>query len=221
LITKETVNNFIDLPSYILDKVDSGLISLTLLSDIIRAKLLSKRGGLWLDSTILVVKPLPEFNGLAYWTPKWLIDTKDSKKYRLWYGLWKISQVPKLTITQCIGIWYSLPQNPIFTCLEDFWLSYWKQENTDPYYWTTEVFLIGNMYQSIPNVRSQIDNLDFNNSKCFDLPEVINKKYSETNFNHLQRDTQFFYLSRKAEYHERLHDSGELTYYGYFKQKYS
>jgi len=218
LITSENFSEYIKLPNYIIEKVNNGIISLTHLSDIVRVSILSEKGGLWLDATILVTKPLPDFKDIKYYTPKWRIDKNQYKKYRLWYGLWKITDIPKGLLTQCMGVWYSVPQNPIFQCLKDFWFVYWEKETSVDYYWTTEVFLLGNMYRSIDAVKTQILNLELNNPKCFDLAEVINKAHDENQLELLKRETQFFWLSRKVQYTEYTYGNGELTNYAFLKQ---
>ena len=220
LITSKNFTQFIEFPNYIIDKIDKGIISLTHLSDLIRAILLSDYGGLWLDATILVTQPLPRLNTHIYWSPKWELPKKDFRKYRLWYSLWKICGIPRLTITQCMGIWYSRPGNPIFLGLKDFWLTYWQKESEVPYYWMTEVFLIGTLYESCPNIKQLVDNLEFNNPACLDLEVQLNEKFNQTNFDNLQKNTSFFYLRRKSEYQEIDNESGLISIYGFLKKKY-
>jgi hypothetical protein len=145
---------------------------------------------------------------------------KDFRKYRLWYSLWRISGIPRLTITQCMGIWYSRPGNPIFLGLKDFWLAYWQKESEVPYYWMTEVFLIGTLYESCPNIKKLIDSLELNNPACLDLEVKLNEKFNQINFDKLQKSTSFFYLRRKNEYQEIDNESGLISMYGFLKKKY-
>lgn len=53
LITKENYSEFVSFPSYIIEKLDKGIITLTHFSDLLRLELLIKYGGLWLDATVL------------------------------------------------------------------------------------------------------------------------------------------------------------------------
>jgi hypothetical protein len=220
LITSNNFSEFIELPNYILDKIDRGIISLTHLSDLIRSILLSDYGGLWLDATILVTQPLPSLRTHIYWSPKWELPKKDLRKYRLWYSLWKISRIPPLTITQCMGMWYSRPGNPIFLGLKDFWLAYWQKESEVPYYWMTEVFLMGTLYESCPNIKNLVDDLEPNNPACLDLEVQLNHKFSKSNLDKLQDKTSFFYLRRKSEYEQIDSHTGLFTMYGFLKKKY-
>lgn len=71
LITKDNYSKYLDIPSFILEKKQQGIIDLTHFSDIIRMLLLKQQGGIWMDSTLLIpsgqiddiIKP-----GMDFWT---------------------------------------------------------------------------------------------------------------------------------------------------------
>lgn len=54
LITEENFRNYIDMPEYIINKQKEGYIDITHFSDILRMMLLTKHGGIWMDSTLLI-----------------------------------------------------------------------------------------------------------------------------------------------------------------------
>lgn len=56
VLTEENYEQYVDIPEYILKKWKKGYISFAHFSDILRIELLSKYGGLWLDSTIFTTK---------------------------------------------------------------------------------------------------------------------------------------------------------------------
>lgn len=58
LITKYNLADYITIPKDILKKFETGIISNAFFSDIIRVNLLSKYGGLWIDSTVYVAKEI-------------------------------------------------------------------------------------------------------------------------------------------------------------------
>jgi len=216
-LDEKNYQEWVQLPDYILSKVENGTISVTHLSDLLRSLLLSEFGGLWLDATIHVTKPIKNLSDLTYWSPKWTIEKNHKKRYKLWNGLWAISSVKELTLTQCMGVWYSCKSNPIFQCLSDFWLEYWKNENDKPYYWTTEVFLIGCMYDRIDAVKKQIDDLGESNPGIFDLALSINKPFNQKKFLQVFSSTNYFYLRWKSDYVEYT-QSGKLSLYGNLKR---
>ena len=54
LITEENFRDYIDMPEYIINKQKEGYIDITHFSDILRMMLLTKHGGIWMDSTLLI-----------------------------------------------------------------------------------------------------------------------------------------------------------------------
>lgn len=60
LITQKNYYKYTDISSNIIDLVNQGNITLTHFSDILRFNLLKNNGGLWLDSTIFVNKPISD-----------------------------------------------------------------------------------------------------------------------------------------------------------------
>lgn len=61
IITNENLSEYADLPEYIISKWKNGIITNTHFSDILRANLLAKYGGLWIDATALVTGDLSKF----------------------------------------------------------------------------------------------------------------------------------------------------------------
>lgn len=61
IIDKTNFRQYCPLPDFILRKYDQGIISVQQLTDILRVRLLSLYGGLWLDSTILLVSDIPDW----------------------------------------------------------------------------------------------------------------------------------------------------------------
>lgn len=53
LITKDNYKQYTEIPKFITEKLDKGIITLTHFSDILRLDLLLRHGGLWLDATVL------------------------------------------------------------------------------------------------------------------------------------------------------------------------
>ena len=218
LITKDNFFEYLTIPDYIINKLRLNIISLTHLSDYIRVALLSNYGGLWLDATVYVNSPLPTEIKLPYWTNKWELKQTEYFTYKLWIGLWNLSTVPKLLITQYMGIWYSCPNNPIFNCLSEFWLTYWERENRIPYYWTTELFLIGIMYDNLVVVKKMIDEVPINNPQTFNMRYLMKSKFENKILEEITKDTQFFYLSWKEKYFEFDSLANEETFFTYLKR---
>lgn len=60
VVTSDNMNDYIELPDYIMQKHKKGYISRTHLSDILRVSLLAKYGGFWMDATVFLTASLPE-----------------------------------------------------------------------------------------------------------------------------------------------------------------
>lgn len=58
VITDSNIDQYIQLPDYIYEKYQKGLITPTHFSDIVRVALLTHYGGLWLDATVLVTQKI-------------------------------------------------------------------------------------------------------------------------------------------------------------------
>lgn len=54
------ISEYIHIPGFVMDKFHAGVISPAALTDIIRCELLFNYGGIWLDSTILLTRSVPE-----------------------------------------------------------------------------------------------------------------------------------------------------------------
>lgn len=80
VITESNLTNFIDIPSFIKNKVEKGIISPTHFSDIIRIQLLATYGGIWIDSTVLFTGDLLNvISNQSFFVPQILKPGKDGK----------------------------------------------------------------------------------------------------------------------------------------------
>lgn len=61
LLDKNSIKNYVDIPQYIYDLKDRGIINSAHFSDIVRTYLLCKHGGTWVDATVLFTQNLPEY----------------------------------------------------------------------------------------------------------------------------------------------------------------
>lgn len=61
LVTSDNYSQYVSLPDHIIQKWQSGLISNTHFSDILRVQLLIEHGGLWLDATTMLTGPIPDY----------------------------------------------------------------------------------------------------------------------------------------------------------------
>jgi len=114
LITLENMTEYVQFPQYIIDKWQSGQITDTHLSDLLRLELLIKYGGMWLDATVIcTTADIPDFyftsdlffyqclkpgrDGHSTIMSSWLISASSNNKVLmatryLCYCYWKTNQ---------------------------------------------------------------------------------------------------------------------------------
>lgn len=178
LITFNNFKKYVNIPDFIINKVESKQITLTHFSDILRSALLSAHGGVWIDSTMLLTKTL-EIPQCPYFSIKRDIHNTEFYSY-------------KWTAFFMAGIKNSI----VCTFLRDFLYDYHKKENSlIDYYLIDYIIAVG--YRNIPEIKRQIDSMPFTNKNVLDLQ--LGKTYDENLFKLYTLDTGMFKLSWKEQ----------------------
>lgn len=111
VIDKNNIHEYATLPRQIFDLVDSGAITLTHLSDLLRFNLLHNYGGLWMDSTLLCTNSLDAIHTETLFTCSGFYD---STWFNVSRGRWT-------------GFFIGGPaDNPLFRFMDSFFAIYWK-----------------------------------------------------------------------------------------------
>ena len=197
LITKKNWRNHADIPDYIIQKLEKGVITLTHFSDILRMVLISKHGGLWLDATIFVSKEIPEYCfELPYFSIHYETSTSRIAKGK-WTGFCQAGQKNSLVHSFC----------------RDIFFSYWKKYNKlIDYFFIDYVMLAG--YNNIPEFKKLVDSLPLNNQGIKELDKHFNDEYSKEFLDNILSESTFFKLNWKRDYKKET--NGKKTLYGYF-----
>lgn len=61
IITPQNIENYTDIPGFIYDLKNKGIIKTAHFSDILRTNLLIKNGGTWVDATVLFTDEMPDY----------------------------------------------------------------------------------------------------------------------------------------------------------------
>jgi len=210
-VTKDNLNTFINLPAYILKKVKKKKLSLTHLSDIIRMCLLYEHGGLWIDSTVLLTKPLPPLpeicSHLGFWTPK-----DDGEIITTCFGAknWIVREGRWLTF--CL---YTSKNNVLPDFVRALYFAYVKSNNIMIDYFIFDYF-ISIAYETLPEIRVMIDSVPDNNPKVHEIHHRLNPnyEYNKDLFDTICKNTFFHKLNWKEKY-SLFTKNGKLTNYGY------
>jgi mannosyltransferase OCH1-like enzyme len=200
VITKENYKDYISLPEYILEKVEKKMITITHLSDILRACLLYTYGGLWIDSTIFTTSPLPEF------TPETEL-----------YSLRRLNDANYVSRSRWTAfLFYANKGNLLFEYLMTIFFEYWKTNNT-----MIDYFLIDDSiaiaYNEIADVARMIENIPHSNHYVHWLRANLNNEFNAKDYSELTGGACFHKLSYKEKYCESV--NGKLTYYGYIARE--
>lgn len=112
LLTADNIYDYVSLPDFILKKWEKGLITNTHFSDILRLDLLITYGGIWMDSTVL------------------LMDAKIPKQIEeadLFY--FQVLQPGYSLVNMSSWFMAAKPNNPMLCFARECIYSYWKKNN--------------------------------------------------------------------------------------------
>ena len=200
LITFENVNQYVNFPQYIIDKFNSGLITMTHLSDILRMNLLSKYGGMWIDATYYFSAPLDckifmdyEIFTLKFSHTIWKADIVQGR----WSGNFLYCQKPNILTHFCLNALYE----------------YWKHQDSLIDYFLID-YIIALCYDNFPEIKNSFDKCPFQSLSVFKLQQMLSHPFDMSLYNKLTFDTHIFKLSWKNNYStEDL--LRHQTFYGY------
>ena len=199
IITRDNYQDIVSLPDYIMDKVGSGAITITHLSDIIRFALLSQYGGLWLDSTIFVADRIPEeiFTS-GYFTVRRPSTPKNGH----------VAQDRWTSFLQA-----GKKGNLLCRFVFDFFLEYWKSQDYLINYFLVD-YTIRLACDELPQCRKLMDAVPVMNDDLYRLEDMMNAKWDSSVFEEIKKKALFSKLSWRKESKKRTF-SGEETIYGH------
>ena len=192
LITKENWAEYVSFPEYIINKVESGTISLTHFSDLMRVALLSEYGGAWFDATIYTTKLPVELERDKFFTLHTDRQMKDFISEGLWTGF----------LLYCP---YKRMQFPVL--LKHLYELYFLEHDELIEYFLMDLF-IKLLYESVEEIKTSIDNCPIQIGYDLLLCK-LNEKYSSEAFK-----GNFHKLSYKFDF-EMETPQGEKTNYAY------
>ena len=185
LITLNNLKDYVEFPDYIYEKFEQGKITPTHLSDIIRVALLSKYGGMWIDSTIFItnaIKNNQEIFDSKFFTHK-ILNQNDNKFYSQYR--WSVF---------LFGTKYK--NNDVFILMYKFWLLYWRKYDILLDYWLLD-FIIGILYKNNILVKECVDDNKENNIALHYFKNKLDKKCCFEEFNNVLQNNCFFKLTYK------------------------
>lgn len=199
VITSENLYNYIDLPGFIRNKYEKGIISNTHFSDLVRLQLLIKYGGTWIDSTAyctgydkdLFDKPLFVYKNCNY---IWYANKNKFNQESIVADNW--------FITSEIG-------NPILITVRDLLFDYWEHNNylidyfIFHYFFTmTVIYKYFKQFNDIPIVSHLLPHI---------LQYECLNKYDKDKFMKISRQSSFHKLTHKID-EDKIKKDSFLSY---------
>lgn len=200
VLTFENYRQYVALPQTIEDLYVKGVIKSAHFADILRVNLLEQRGGLWLDSTILLTQNIPDniFN-----MPFFSVKNQENGLY--------VSQCRWSVF--CLG---GFPHNEVFQFVSKCFTEYLSRQDCFVDYFMFDHF-IDIAYQKNQDIRRLIDNIPYNNENVHKLAPLLCNTFNEVQFRELTKDTYIFKLSWR-EYSDEELERNPNNYYHYFSK---
>lgn len=200
VIDKDNVERYVDVPTWMKEKVENGIISLAHFSDYVRSELLRKYGGLWIDSTVFVVDQIPEY---IFEREFWSIHWENNRNWIASYDKWSV------------GVLASKPDSEIMRFCAQMEKEYWKLMDYPVTYLLLDMF-ISIYYDKNINFHNLIDITENNNTYIFNFVEDNasngNKAFNEFEYSRMRKDTWIFKFTYKENYVSEL--EGQKTFFG-------
>lgn len=202
LLTADNYAQYVQMPDIVLQRYRMGQLKSAHFADILRIHLLAQRGGIWLDATLLLTRPLPEE---VFSMPLFTIKTKP-------FGCF-VSQCRWAVF--CLASW---KHNPLFVKLAKAFELYLKETDVFVDYFMFDQF-VDMLYQRDETIREMLDAVPFNNEHVHQLGRVLDKPYRSDHWTQMSQDTYLFKLSWKTFQGDALNAISD-SYYAYFKQQF-
>ena len=140
LLTNETVWDYVELPKFVFDKFGKNGFNFAKLANLVRLYLLSAYGGVWLDATIYLTKPIEEkmLNEDFFAFQRSKIPPSDAKKFTNFDPLY-FSWSPEFLAGMLNSFMVAKPANKIVADLLTILLEYWEKEKKAGHYFFFQI----------------------------------------------------------------------------------
>jgi hypothetical protein len=185
VITLENYRNFVQLPRHIEEKFEKNLIKPAHFSDVLRLYLLAEHGGAWIDSTVLILKKLPDdvFNAPFFSLKSVAYPINSTISYGKWTTFFIKAEKGNVTA--------------LF--LRDLLSQYWQTHDTELDYFLFD-HAISIAYQSFPAFKRQIDAFGYFGNNRHLLMTLLFAEYTpEADIQIMQDPVQIYKLSYKVD----------------------
>lgn len=199
VLSLDTLDKYIDIPEYIIKKVQRGTITLTHFSDLVRFELLRKYGGLWVDATCFACNKIPNqiFNQTLYTIRNNEIENDFYSKFTSFLIGGKMGGYGGLFFSFMIEFFYEYHRR--YSVLLD-----WHLINI--------AYAIA--YRSFDEVAYMAESIPANNTQIQSLNKYANDDFSKEVWNNIC-DTQIFNKMNWRKGYRLKSENGMKTFYGH------
>lgn len=184
-ISKHNYKEYTNLPDYIIEKFEAGLITKTHFSDILRFNLLSNHGGLWVDATLYFTDNLDLFNTSKLVTCS---GYPDELKYNIAFGRWT-------------GFFIGGPSElNIFSFMNNFFIKYWKLNDYLIDYYLIDYALDYAWEKNLSSFKEICHENQGLQPCLFDLEQKLGERFDQSEWDLLTKNTSVFKLSNKLQF---------------------
>ena len=208
MLTRETLEDYIKIPDYIIEKYKKGIIPHANFSDIIRLMLLAKYGGCWVDATVYLTGKIPEDILKAdFFSYKSRFDIF-LDKYLSIEQFKMISNNFNRTIAMESPYFFSAkPGSALINTLLNLLLNYWKRENSLVDYLMMDKFFVLSIIKNHNCRREYLNMPVYYLENTLLLQHVLLEKFDNGLFERIKSMTSVHKLTHKNLHRNHYKDS--------------
>ena len=208
------INDYLEIPAYILKKVENKKMGFAHFTDIIRLALLYNYGGVWIDATILLTDYLPqeyfEMDYFMFQRDDNLENKKDWEDYDDFYFSWN----NEMKVRVLNSIIFAKKNNEIIKTLLDMLLIFWEHNDLVPNYFFFQVLYT----ESIENYYKKKQCKIVSDTLTHELIRVWFDKFSQEKLDEITKRNNVHKLTYKIDSGKR---DTKGTFLDYFKKMYN
>lgn len=199
LLTKDNYADYVDIPDYIIDKVEKKIISLTHLSDIIRMACIADNGGIWLDATIYVTKNIPDE---LLTNDFFSLSTKEDCHY----------------VSMCKWCGFAIGgRSAVFDFMKDLFYTHWHKYNSFIDYYFID-YGLRLFYDGSMSFREVVDEYSIYTEDLYVLQDNLNEDFDNDIMNRIIDSVMFCKLTWKGNLFTSV--KNKQTFYGFLVSDY-
>lgn len=201
IITWDNLKDYLELPEYIMDKFQRGLITNIHLTDILRYGLVCNYGGAWIDATVLlsdrIRQKLPDYLRRLYFTQR--------------FASWEACPQEVCRGKWCNFFFMGQAECLLFHYVYEALLQWWQRHDRLIDYVQVD-YVIWAGYCGVEQIRREVDQVPLGNEEIWLLWDHRNEACTRERFEEMLRANDFFKISYKGDVSKVTQDGRKTVY---------